>query len=94
MSDGELEKVGKNPLALTRDLLRDEMIKRGLEWKEQPIPEFKPSLEMPTDDNVLVLLRNCESAVEAAEEKHVLREAGVKSFFFADDDATSRGVLN
>jgi len=97
MSDGELEKIGLNPGTLTewaRDLLREEMNKRGLEWRDQPaIPEFKPLPEFPNDDNVLVLLRKYESAVEAAEDKLALGEAGVKSFFFADDEATSRGVL-
>jgi len=97
MSDGELEKIGSNPKTLTewaRDLLREEMNKRGLEWREQPaIPEFKPSPEIPNDDNVLVLLRRYESAVEAAEDKLALSEVGVKAFFFADDEATSRGVL-
>jgi len=97
MSDGELETLGKNPLTLaewSRDLLRDEMIKRGLEWNEQPISDFKPSVETPTDDNVLVLLRSYENALKAAEDKQALREAGLKAFFFADDEATSRGVLN
>jgi len=97
MSDGELEKIGSNPRALAEwatDLLREEMNKRGLEWREQPaIPEFKPSPEIPNDDNVLVLLRKYESAVQAAEDKLALGEAGVKAFFFADDEATSRGVL-
>ena len=97
MSDGELEKIGSNPRTLAEwaaDLLREEMNKRGLEWHEQPaIPEFKPSPEIPNDDNVLVLLRKCESAVQAAEDKVVLGKAGVKAFFFADDEATSRGVL-
>jgi hypothetical protein len=97
MSDGELEKIGSNPGTLTewaRDLLREEMNRRGLEWRDQPaIPEFKPSPEIPNDDNVLVLLRRYESAVEAAEDKLALSEAGVKAFFFADDEATSRGVL-
>lgn len=97
MSDGELEKIGSNPRTLAEwatDLLREEMNKRGLEWREQPaIPEFKPSPEIPNDDNVLVLLRKYESAVQAAEDKLALGEAGVKAFFFADDEATSRGVL-
>src|SRR5262249_19661618 len=48
---------------------------------------------IPTDDNVLVLLREYASAAEAAKDKLTLREAGVKAFFFADDEATSRGVL-
>jgi hypothetical protein len=97
MSDGEMEKIGSNPRTLAEwatDLLREEMNKRGLEWREQPaIPEFKPSPEIPNDDNVLVLLRKYESAVQAAEDKLALGEAGVKAFFFADDEATSRGVL-
>jgi hypothetical protein len=97
MSDDELEKIGSNPRTLAAwatDLLREEMNQRGLEWREQPaIPEFKPSPEIPNDDNVLVLLRNYESAVRAAEDKLALGEAGVKAFFFADDEATSRGVL-
>jgi hypothetical protein len=97
MSDGELEKIGSNPRTLAEwatDLLREEMNKRRLEWHEQPaIPEFKPSPEIPNDDNVLVLLRKYESAVQAAEDKLALGEAGVKAFFFADDEATSRGVL-
>ena len=96
-SDGELEKIGANPMTLSewaRDLLRLEMIKRGLEWREQPaIPKFKPSPEIPNDDNVLVLLRIYGSALDAAEDKLALNEAGVKAFFFADDQATSRGVL-
>src|SRR5215813_3279263 len=82
MSDGELEKLAKNPLSLAewaRDLLRNEMSNRGLEWKEQPIPDFKPSIEMPTDDNVLVLLRSYENALESAEDQRVLRHAGVKA---------------
>lgn len=97
MSDGELEKIGANPMTLAewaRDLLRVEMNKRGLEWREQPaIPKFKPSPEIPNDDNVLVLLRTCGSALDAAEHKLALNEAGVKAFFFADDQATARGVL-
>ena len=97
MSDGELEKIGSNPRTLAEwatDLLREEMNKRGLEWREQPaITEFKPSPEIPNDDNVLVLLRKYESTVQAAEDKLALGEAGVKAFFFADDEATSRGVL-
>ena len=97
MSDGELEKIGSNPGTLTewaRELLREEMNKRGLEWHDQPaIPEFMPSPEIPNDNNVLVLLRRYESAGEAAEDKLALDEAGVKAFFFADHEATSRGVL-
>jgi hypothetical protein len=97
MSDGELEKIGSNPGALTewaRELLREEMNRRGLEWRDQPaIPEFKPSPEIPNDDNVLVLLRRYESTVDAAEDKLALNEVGVKAFFFAGDEATSRGVL-
>jgi len=57
------------------------------------LPEFKPSPEIPNDDNVLVLLRKYESAVQAAEDKLALGEAGVKAFFFADNEATSRGLL-
>ena len=97
MSDGELEKIGSNPVGSTewaRELLREEMNKRGLEWRDQPaISEFKPSPEFPNDDNVLVLLRKYESATDAAEDKLALGEAGVKAFFFVDDEATSRGVL-
>lgn len=97
MSDGELEKIGSNPGTLTewaRDLLRAEMNNRGLEWREQSaIPEFTPSPEIPNDDNLLVLLRKYENAVEAARDKLALGEAGVKAFFFADDEATSHGVL-
>jgi hypothetical protein len=97
MSDGELETIGSNPRTLTewaRDLLRVEMNNRGLEWREQTaIPEFTPSPEIPNDDNLLVLLRSYENAVEAARDRLALGEAGVKAFFFADDDATSHGVL-
>lgn len=97
MSDGELEKVGKNPRTLTewaRELLREEMAKRGLEWQETPdISEFEASIEMPTDDNLLVLLRKYETATAAAEDKQALRAAGVKAFFFADDEATAQGAI-
>jgi len=98
MSDGELEKIGLDPRTLAewaRDLLRLEMDKRGLEWHEPPaIPEFKPLPEIPSDDNVLVLLRRYERAGDAAKDKLELGQAGVKAFFFADDEATASGVLN
>jgi hypothetical protein len=78
------ETVAKNPSALTewaRGLLRAEMMKRGLEWKEQPVPESKAPVEMPDDDHLLVLLREYEDIGKAAEDRHALREASVKAYF-------------
>jgi hypothetical protein len=97
MNGEELEKIGSNPLTLTewaRDLLREEISKRGLEWREeQPAsPEFKPPPEIPNDENVLVLLHKYESAGAAAADKQVLEGAGVDVFFFADDEPTSPGA--
>lgn len=94
MSDGELEKIGSNPGTLTewaRGLLRQKWTTG--ESEQSAIPEFKPSPESPKDDTLLVLLRSYENAEEAAQDKLALGEAGVKAFFFADDEATSRGVL-
>jgi hypothetical protein len=96
MSDLELGEIGATPGTLTewaRELLREEMNRRGLEWREQPaIAEFKP-VETPNDDNLLVLLRKYENVVDAAVDKLALAEAGVETYFFADDEATSSGVL-
>lgn len=94
MSDGELEKVAENPGALTewaRVLLRAEMTKRRLEWKEELISEFRPPVEMPNDDTLLVLLQKHENTAKAAEVRRALREAGIQAFFFDDNEATSEG---
>jgi hypothetical protein len=69
------------------------MMKRGLEWKEQPVPESKAPVEMPDDDHLLVLLREYEDIGKAAEDRHALREASVKAYFFDDNQAASEGPI-
>jgi len=73
-SDGELEKIGRDPAALTewaREALQSEMLKRGLEWRESHT-ERRP--EMPDDGNVLLALRFYADTADAAKDKTALRQ--------------------
>lgn len=83
MGDGELEKIGKDPRTLTewaRDALREEMIRRGLEWQE---PVEVPIFEMPEETNLLVLLRSYSDVTQAASDKETLSAAGLHAHFFS-----------
>jgi hypothetical protein len=60
-------------------------------WLEPPDPKL--SFEIPSDDNVLVLLRTYENTAQAAQHKLALAVAGITSFFFMDDQAAAQGLV-
>ena len=69
MSDGELEKIGSNPRTLAEwatDLLREEMNKRGLEWREQPAIPAIPEMGETTVDQVRLRFALSNTAWAAA----------------------------
>jgi len=83
MSDLELEKVGKNPEALTewaRSVLGEEFRKRGLEWKPEP-RRSKPIAE----DEILVRLREYSDRNSAGIDRDFLAAAGIKTLFYKQE---------
>jgi hypothetical protein len=98
MSDLELQKVGKNPAALTDwafEALRDEMKKRGLEWAgyDMPLPSQmmrSETAQKSIDDsgNRPVILRRYRDMPEAFVERSVLEDAGIECVL--QDDNTLR----
>lgn len=92
-SDGELEKIGRDPASLTewgREALRSEMLKRGLAWREDRI-EGRP--EMPADDNVLLALRFYPDAADAAKDRAALKQAGIEAHYFGETAAGPEGLI-
>jgi len=80
MSDLELEKVGKNPEALTewaRSVLGEEFRNRGLEWKPEP-RRSKPIAE----GEILVRLRKYSDRNSAGIDRDFLADTGIKALFY------------
>jgi len=93
MSDGELERLGRDPGELTewaREALRAEMLERGLEWREGPMGN---RAELPSDGNVLLVLRSYGDAVKAAEDRAALKQAGIDAYFFAGGEQGTEGLV-
>jgi len=93
MSDGELERLGRDPGELTewaREALRAEMLERGLEWREGPMGN---RAELPSDGNVLLVLRSYGDAAKAAEDRAALKQAGIDAYFFAGGEQGTEGLV-
>jgi hypothetical protein len=93
MSDGELESIGRSPRELTewaREALHAEMLQRGLEWRESP---FGSRVELPSDDNVLFVLRFYADVAKAAEHRAVLKQAGIEAHFFGETAPGPEGLV-
>ncbi len=85
MEDFELEKVGRDPAALTtwaRSALLEEMKKRGLEWK----PESRTA--KPVDEGeILTQLGTYSDRNAAGLDRDFLADAGIKTFFYEEQPA-------
>jgi hypothetical protein len=93
MSDGELESIGRSPRELTewaREALHAEMLQRGLEWRESP---FGSRVELPSDGNVLFVLRFYADVAKAAEDRAVLKQAGIEAHFFGETAPGPEGLV-
>lgn len=93
MRDEELDSIGRSPLGLTewaREALRAEMLQRGLEWREGPIGS---SAELPGDGNVLFVLRFYADVAKAAEDRAVLKQAGIEAHFFGETAPGPEGLV-
>ena len=87
MRDGELEKVGRDPAALTewaREALREEMVRRGLKWQEQ-----SPSVlgEPPQQDDGLMPLRVYTDPAKMAQDVELLKSAGIRTHRLKREEA-------
>jgi len=83
VSDLELEKVGKNPYSLTewaQGALIEELRKRGLEWKTDPI-EIMPIPE----DEILVTAREYAERSGALFDRELLGHVGIKAFVYKEE---------
>jgi hypothetical protein len=92
-SDGELEKIGRDPATLTewaRAAVRSEMLRRGLQWRQNRT-ESRP--EMPDDDNVLLALRFYADASDAAKDKAALRQTGIEAYYFGENAPGAEGLI-
>jgi hypothetical protein len=92
MNDGELERVGDDPGALTewaRESLRSEMARRGRHWQETPP---KPKIELPEKGDILVLLRVYGDTSKAVRDKNLLEGAGIAAHFFDEKTAQLAGL--
>ncbi|HEX8871124.1 MAG TPA: hypothetical protein VF758_00080 [Candidatus Acidoferrum sp.] len=85
MSDGELQKVGANPSALTEaafDVLAREMAQRGLVWPGQGLSfasvNAKAEVEPEDPGNMPVVLRRYRDMPAAFVERSVLEDAGIE----------------
>lgn len=82
-SDGKLEKIGREPAALTEwagQALQAEMTKRGLEWKYE-VPD-KPA-EKPEPE--LVVIKKFRDLPEATIARSMLESAGIECFLHDDN---------
>jgi len=93
MSDGELESLGRDQGELTewaREALRSEMLERGLEWRDDPVGN---GAELPTDGNLLLVLRSYADVARAAEDRSTLQQAGIEAHFFAETAPETPGLV-
>src|SRR5262245_59853185 len=94
MSDGELESLGRDQAELTewaREALRSEMLERGLEWREDPVEN---GAELPSDGNLLLVLGSYADVAKAAEDRAVLKRAGIEAHFFGETAPGLPGLVN
>jgi len=80
MSDLELEKVGRDPGALTewaRDALQEEFTRRGIKWK----PESRLPKRV-ADGEILVRLRSYQDRNSAELDKDFLDSERIRSFLY------------
>jgi hypothetical protein len=91
MSDEELREAGGEPAAMTDwafQAMRDEMLKRGLDWagKDMPLPSEMKHPEVPEDPgNRPIVLRRYRDMPAAFIEKSVLENAGIECFLQDDN---------
>ena len=93
MSDLELEKVGRDPGALTewaRSALLDELKKRGMEYPIAAAPAVQTATENPEAAEEpfagnLIILRRYRDLPQAFVEKSVLEDAGIACFLQDDN---------
>jgi hypothetical protein len=92
MSDLELQKIGKNPESLTDwafEALREEMSRRGLDWrgKDMPLPSqvVHPKTVGDDPDNRPVVLRRYRDMPEAFVARSLLEDAGIQAFLQDDN---------
>jgi hypothetical protein len=93
MSDGELERLGRDPRELTewaREALRAEMLQRGLAWRESPVGSRE---ELPSDGNVLLVLRSYRDPAKAAKDRAALEQAGIDAYFFGGGEQGTEGLV-
>src|SRR6202035_3290105 len=91
MSDLELQKVGRDPGALTDwafEALREEMSKRGLDWagRDMPIPSKRVQVDAEVNSgNESVTLRRYRDMCAACVEKSILEDAGIECYIQDDN---------
>jgi len=93
MSDGELERLGGDPGELTewaREALRAEMLQRGLAWRESPVGS---RAELPSDGNVLLVLRSYGDPAKAAKDRAALQQAGIDAYFLGGGEQGTEGLV-
>ncbi len=90
MSDGELQKVGRDPAALTEwayEALQEEFGRRNIEWQ----PKAASKIRMPTQDDVLGLLCTYSDALIAAQDRSLLTASGAEARFLDGEAASPEG---
>jgi hypothetical protein len=88
MSDGELEKVGRDPAALTewaREALQQEMKRRNIEWPVAQEPALQAESGEEEEANRLVILKSYRDMPGALIEKGLLENAGITCFLQDDN---------
>jgi hypothetical protein len=96
MSDLELEKVGRNPGALTEWAflaLGEEMAKRGLDWtgKELTLSAFLPKsknveeLNVEESEDTPVIVRQYRDMPQALTDRMILNSAGIDCYLFDEN---------
>lgn len=82
MGDLELQKVGREPEALTewaRNALKEEMEKRGLQWSPDAVTAKTKAL---LENESLVPLRSYANRLRALSDRTDLQSAEIESFFY------------